>query len=47
MTELKKACLKLAAKMSRVGVKVANNTASSFWSYQPKAPKSVKTTKMK
>lgn len=44
---MKKACLKIAAKLSRAGVKVSNNTASSFWSYQPKAPKSVKTAKMK
>lgn len=44
---MKKTCLKLAAKLSRASIKVANNTASSYWSYQPKAPKSIKTAKLK
>lgn len=39
---MKKVCLKIAAKLSRAGIKAANNTASTCWAYQPKAPKGLK-----
>lgn len=39
---MKKTCLKVLAKVAKKSVKQANNAASSFWSYQPKAPKCAK-----
>ena len=39
---MKTACLKLIAKISRNGIKVANNSACFCWTYQPKAPKALK-----
>lgn len=39
---MKKAYLSIAAKLSKAGVKVSNNTASTCWAYQPKAPKCLK-----
>lgn len=44
---MKKACLNLTAKISREGIKAANNSACFCWSYQPKAPKSLKKIKLK
>lgn len=39
---MKKACLVVLAKLCRGGIKVANNSASFCWTFQPKSPKSLK-----
>ncbi len=42
---MKKHFLKLVANMAALAVKQANNSASRFWSYQPKAPANIKSFK--
>ena len=40
--KMKKACLEALAKLCRSGIKVANNSASFCWTFQPKSPKNLK-----
>lgn len=39
---MKKTILKAVEKLTHTSVKLANNTASLAWSYEPKAPADIK-----
>lgn len=39
---MKKQCLEILAIMAVKAIKQANNTASRYWTYQPKAPEGIK-----
>lgn len=39
---MKKQFLEMLASMAEKAIKQANNTASRYWSYQPKPPKDIK-----
>lgn len=42
---MKKQGLEIVAKLAEKCVKVSNNSVCCWWSYQPKAPKNVKSFK--
>lgn len=39
---MKKQCLEILAAMAVKAIKQANNSASHYWSYEPKPPEGIK-----